>query len=70
MTAYVEYELRCDGVKGDPYGCEPPIYASSETRARVEAAEAGWLVGVRGDNARAPRKDYCAVHRLTRKDRT
>lgn len=57
MSAYVEVELRCDGVEGDPFGCDETIFDGSATRARVIASERGWLTARRGG------KDYCPKHR-------
>jgi hypothetical protein len=60
MTAYVEYELRCDGLAG-PYDCEPAIYALSIEHARADARSAGWLTA-----AGSRKKDYCERHRPDR----
>jgi len=57
MTTYTEIELRCDGVEGDPYGCDDVIYDLTATRARKTAADRGWLTAQRGG------KDYCPEHR-------
>lgn len=57
MSVYREVELRCDGRPGDPYGCEPAIYAKTGHQARQEARAAGWLTGALGG------KDYCSDHR-------
>lgn len=56
MSTYTEIELRCDGVEGDPYGCDDVIYDLTAVRVRVTAKERGWLVNSRG-------KDYCPEHR-------
>jgi hypothetical protein len=57
MSTYVEVELRCDGVEGDPYGCEDVIYDLTAARARKTADQRGWLVSTRGG------KDFCPTHR-------
>jgi hypothetical protein len=62
MTAYVEYELRCDGLPG-PYDCDPAIYAGSIARARTDAQSAGWLTA-----SGSRTKDYCPRHRPDRTD--
>lgn len=55
MTTYTEIELRCDGIEGDPYGCDDVIYDLTAVRARATAAERGWL--------RRGGKDLCPKHR-------
>lgn len=59
MTAYTEVELRCDGIEGDPFGCEAIIHAGNVTAARVTATRQGWLVNLRGIR----RKDLCPDHK-------
>jgi hypothetical protein len=54
MTIYPEYELRCDGVSGDPFGCSNVLYATSRVRVLIHAAEAGWKIGRYGKGARCP----------------
>jgi hypothetical protein len=60
MTAYTEIELRCDGVEGDPFGCDAVVYDGTATRARVVAGERGWLTARRGG------KDLCPKYRPRR----
>lgn len=59
MTAYTEVELRCDGIAGDPFGCEAKVYGKSIAATRAAANEQGWLVNLRG----ILRKDLCPDHR-------
>ncbi|GGN99874.1 hypothetical protein GCM10010112_94050 [Actinoplanes lobatus] len=43
MSIYTEYELRCDcGLPGDPYGCDPAIYANTRAKALADAKAEGW----------------------------
>jgi hypothetical protein len=56
MSTYIEVEMRCDGIPGNPFGCEPPIFELTESEARRSARAQGWLVSEGG-------KDYCPVHR-------
>ncbi len=58
MSVYIEVEVHCDGAPGaGPFDCNEGIVAKSGVAARVEAREAGWLVGAKGG------KDYCPEHR-------
>ena len=49
MTAYVEYELRCDGTPDmGPFDCTiAPIFAKTAAAAREQAAHNGWITGPR-----------------------
>jgi hypothetical protein len=57
VSVYIEVELRCDGVEGDPFGCTAQVFAGTGTRARADARSAGWKVNAPGG------KDYCPDHR-------
>lgn len=57
MAVYTEVELRCDGVEGDPFGCDRQVFAHTGVRARKDARDAGWLVSQPGG------KDFCPNHR-------
>lgn len=63
MAIYREVELRCDGIDGDPYGCDTAIYAHTAEDARRVARSAGWRTNLLGG------RDLCPTHRDQTKGR-
>lgn len=62
MTAYAEYELRCDAIPGDQFGCLTVVFGFTAKQARADAREDGWRVALPGG------RDLCPKHRQAQKE--